>query len=124
MKRLIAIHESPYHGLNLCLGTTAEMLQDPAHEIKDVIRYFGRRKKIFNIHFRNIRGKRDEFQEVFPDEGDMDMLEVMRTLNEVDYPYMVMPDHLPRHPDDPGGRQAFAFGYGYIKALIQAVQSG
>ena len=51
----------------------------------------------------------------------MDMLDVMRTLHEVDYPYMVMPDHLPRHPDDPGGRQAFAFGYGYIKALIQAV---
>ena len=124
MKRVIAIHESPYHGLNLCLGTTAEMLQDPAREIKDVIRYFGQRKKIFNIHFRNIRGKRDDFNEVFPDEGDMDMLEVMKTLNEVDYPYMVMPDHLPRHPDDPGRRQAFAFGYGYIKALIQAVQSG
>ena len=124
MKRLVEIHDSPYHGLNLCLGTTAEMLQDPAREIRDVIRYFGQRKKIFNIHFRNIRGTRDEFQEVFPDEGDMDMHEVMKTLNEVDYPYMVMPDHLPRHPDDPGRRQAFAFGYGYIKALIQAVPSG
>ena len=124
MKRLVEIHDSPYHGLNLCLGTTAEMLQDPAREIRDVIRYFGQRKKIFNIHFRNIRGTRDEFQEVFPDEGDMDMHEVMKTLNEVDYPYMVMPDHLPRHPDDPGRRQAFAFGYGYIKALIHAVPSG
>ena len=124
LKRFIEIQESPYHGLNLCLGTTAEMLQDPAREIHDVIRYFGERRKIFNIHFRNIRGKRDDFREVFPDEGDMDMLDVMRTLHEVDYPYMVMPDHLPRHPDDPGGRQAFAFGYGYIKALIQAVQSG
>ena len=121
LKRFIEIQESPYHGLNLCLGTTAEMLRDPVREIHDVIRYFGERKKIFNIHFRNIRGKRDDFQEVFPDEGDMDMLDVMRTLHEVDYPYMVMPDHLPRHPDDPGGRQAFAFGYGYIKALIQAV---
>jgi len=30
---------------------------------------------------------------------------------------------LPRHADDPGGLQAFAFGYGYIKALIQAVNS-
>jgi mannonate dehydratase len=121
LKKFVSIQASPYHGLNLCLGTTAEMLQDPVNEIHDVIRYFGRRKKIFNIHFRNIRGKRDDFQEVYLDNGDMDMLEVIRTLYEVDYPYMVMPDHVPRHPDDPGGRQAFAFSYGYIKALLKAV---
>jgi mannonate dehydratase len=120
MKRLVEIKASPYHGLNLCLGTTAEMLQNPAVEIHDVIRYFGAKKKIFNIHFRNIKGRRDDFQEVFPDEGDMDMPKVMKTLREVDYPYMVMPDHMPSHPDDPRSLQAFAFGYGYIKALIQA----
>lgn len=121
MKRFVDIAPSPYHGLNLCLGTTAEMLQDPKREIHDVIRYFGERKKIFNIHFRNIRGRRDDFQETFPDEGDMDMVAVMRTLKQVGYEYMVMPDHLPRHDDDPRGDQAFAFGYGYIKALLQAV---
>ena len=97
------------------------MLQAPATEIHDVIRYFGRRKKIFNVHFRNIRGKRDDFQEVYPDEGDMDMYRVARTLHEVDYEYMVMPDHMPTHPEDPGGRHAVAFGYGYIKALPQAL---
>jgi mannonate dehydratase len=123
LKKFVAIQESPYHGLNLCLGTTAEMLYDPAIEIHDVIRYFGTRKKLFNIHFRNIRGRRDDFQEVYPDEGDMDMLQVLRTLFEVDYPYMVMPDHMPRHDDDPGGRQAFAFAYGYIKGLLQAVEA-
>lgn len=121
MKRFVETAPSPYHGLNLCLGTTAEMLQEPKTEIHDVIRHFGARGKIFNIHFRNIRGRRDDFQEVFPDEGDMDMVAVMRTLKEVGYQYMVMPDHLPRHDDDPGGDQAFAFGYGYIRALLQAV---
>ncbi len=84
------------------------MLPDPKREIHDVIRYFGQRKKIFNIHIRNIRGRRDECQETFPDEGDMDMV-------------AVMPDHLPQHDDDPRGDRAFAFGYGYIKALLQAV---
>lgn len=121
MKRFVDIAASPYHGLNLCLGSTAEMLQDPNREIHDVIRDFGARKKIFNIHFRNIRGRRDDFQETFPDEGDMDMVAVMRTLKQVGYEHMVMPDHLPRHADDPQGDQAFAFGYGYIKALLQAV---
>jgi mannonate dehydratase len=99
------------------------MLQEPGREIHDVIRWFGTRGKIFNIHFRNIRGRRDRFVEVFPDEGDLDMPQVLRTLQAVDYPYMVMPDHMPQHDDDPGGHQAFAFGYGYIKALIQAVAS-
>jgi mannonate dehydratase len=121
LKRFVDIKASPYHGLNLCLGTTAEMLQQPATEIHDVIRYFGQRGKIFNIHFRNIRGRRDDFQEVFPEEGDMNMVEVMRTLKQVGYQYMVMPDHMPHHDDDPRQDQAFAFGYGYIKALIQAV---
>jgi mannonate dehydratase len=121
LKRFVEIKASPYHGLNLCLGTVAEMLQDPRKEIHDVIRYFGARQKIFNIHFRNIRGHRDDFYETFPDEGDMDMARVMRTLYEVKYPYMVMPDHMPRHTDDPDQQQAFAFGYGYIRALIQAV---
>ena len=50
-----------------------------------MIRYFGERGKIFNIHFRNIRGRRDDFQETFPDEGDMDMVAVMRTLKQVGY---------------------------------------
>ena len=123
LKRFVHIQDSPYHGLNLCLGTTAEMLQDPAREIHDAIRYFGTRKKIFNIHFRNIRGRRDDFQEVWPDNGDMDMVQVIRTLQEVDYPYMVMPDHLPSHRDDPGGRQAFAFCYGYIQGLLQSLSA-
>ncbi len=121
LKRFVTIAESDYHGLNFCQGTVAQMLQNPATEIHDVIRYFGLRRKIFNVHFRNIRGKRDNFQEVYPDEGDVDMLRAARTYKEVGYSGMLMPDHVPSHPDDPGGLQAYAFAFGYIKALIQAV---
>ena len=55
LKRFITITESPYHGLNFCQGTVSEMLNDPGQEIYEVIRYFGSRQKIFNVHFRNIR---------------------------------------------------------------------
>lgn len=120
LKKFVSMHESPYHGFNFCQGTVSEMLQNPGRQILDVIRYFGSRKKIFNVHFRNIRGKRDDFQEVFPDEGDIDFVEALKVYREVDYPYMLMPDHVPHHADDPGGLQAFAFCYGYIRALIQA----
>jgi mannonate dehydratase len=124
LRRFVSIQESPYHGLNFCVGTVAEMLRKPGEEIFDILRYFGSRKKIFNIHFRNIRGRRDDFQEVFPDEGDLNMVQVARTLREVDYPYMVMPDHVPSHPDDPRGLQAFAYANGYIQGILQALDVG
>ena len=96
--------------------------EHPAREIHDVIRYLGSRKKIFNIHFRNIRGRRDDFQETYPDEGDMDMLQVMLSLYEVDYPYMVMPDHVPGMAGDEANRVGFAYCYGYLHALMHAIK--
>jgi mannonate dehydratase len=98
------------------------MLNDPGKEIFDVIRYFGERKKIFNVHFRNIRGRRDDFQEVYPDEGDVNMVKALRVYIEVGYPYLLMPDHVPQAPNDPGGLQSFAYCYGYIRALLQAAE--
>ncbi len=121
LKRFITIRESPYHGLNFCQGTVSEMLQDPGKEIFDVIRYFGTRQKIFNVHFRNIRGHRNDFIEVYPDEGDIDFVKAIQVYKEVGYPYMLMPDHVPQAPGDPSGLQSFAYCYGYIRALIQSI---
>ena len=122
LKRFIEIMPSQYHGLNFCQGTVSEMLNDPAREVYDVIRYFGNRGKIFNVHFRNIRGRFLDFQETFPDDGDIDMIRAMRVYNEVGYDGMIMPDHVPTIDGDAGGLQAFAFAFGYIQALIQLVQ--
>jgi mannonate dehydratase len=118
-QKFVSIRESPYHGLLFCIGTFSEMLQDPSKEIYEVIRYFGSRKKIFMIDFRNIRGNRQEFAETFPDDGSIDMLQAMRVLKEVGYDGMVCPDHTPETPGGPD--QVNAFQYGYIRALIQAV---
>jgi mannonate dehydratase len=121
LQRFVTMHESPYHGLNFCQGTVGEMLDDPGQEIFDVIRWFGTRGKLFNVHFRNIRGAKLSFMEVFPDEGDMDMARSLAVYHEVGYPYMVMPDHVPEIDGrDPSGT-AFAYCYGYIRGLMQAL---
>lgn len=121
LKQLVQMHESPYHGLNFCVGTVAEMLDDPGAEIEDAIRWFGSRDKIFNVHFRNIKGAKHSFMEVFPDEGDVDMWSAIRLLAELGYKYMLMPDHVPMLSDDPDHAVAFAYCFGYIRAQLQAL---
>jgi len=148
LKRFVQLRDSPWHGLNFCLGTVGEMLENPRAEINEIIRWFGERGKIFNIHFRNIVGRRLSFREAFPDEGDMDMWGCLRLLAELGYKYMVMPDHVPHlsgtsgpapartdyrdvtmpdhAPAQPGGTNdaaAFAYCFGYIRALLQVLKA-
>jgi mannonate dehydratase len=119
LKRFVSIAESKYHGLNFCQGTVAEMLKNPREEMYDVIRYFGSRGKIFNVHFRNIQGGFLNFRESFIDDGDMDMLACLRVFREVGFDGMIMPDHVPAIPLPRGSEIAFAYTFGYINAAIR-----
>lgn len=121
IKRFANLYDCKYHGFNLCLGSVAEGLKDPKTGILPIIKWIGERNKIFNIHLRNIKGGWDNFQEVYPDNGDMDFFRILKVLRDVNYPYLVMPDHVPHHSDPASSKQAFSFAYGYIKGLIQAV---
>lgn len=122
MKKFITMYESPYHGFNFCQGTVSENLVNPKEEIFDVIRYFGSRKKIFNVHFRNIKGGRNNFiAEIFPDDGDIDFVKALKVYREVGYEDLLMPDHAPRVPGQPdASRENFPFEFGYIRGLIEA----
>jgi len=121
IQRFAQLYDSEYHGFNLCLGSTAEGLKVPKTEIMPIIKWVGERKQIFNIHLRNIKGGWNNFQEVYPDNGDMDFVQVVKALRDVDYAGMVMPDHIPQHADPAASLQGHAFAFGYIKALLQAV---
>ncbi len=122
LRRFVETQASPYHGLNFCQGTVAEMLEKPGEQIYDVIRDFGRRGKIFQVHFRNIRGGFLKFEETLPDDGDVDMPRALRAYQEVGYDGMVMPDHVPQIVGDTQGQKAFAFCFGYIQALLQTLR--
>ena len=123
IKRFAELYDSPSHGFNFCIGSTAEGLKDPATEIYPIIDWIGKRKQIFNVHLRNIKGGMNNFQEVFPDNGDLNFLEILRALREVNYDGMVMPDHVPYHEDPNSTLQGFAFSYGYLKGLLHTVAS-
>lgn len=123
LKRFVDLHASDYHGLNFCQGCVSSACTSPEH-VYDAIRYFGSRKKIFFVHFRNIRGGYLKFEEAFPDEGDIDMAKAMRTYDEVGYNGLLVTDHVPHSSlDSSWGHQAHAFSIGYIKGLIDSIAS-
>ncbi|MGH2353405.1 MAG: mannonate dehydratase, partial [Chloroflexota bacterium] len=60
----------------------------------------------------------------FLDEGDLDMLAVMRLLHKYNYQGSLDPDHAVGIVGDQGGRIGFAWELGYMKALKAAVLAG
>ena len=119
-KRVIEIVPSDYNGLEFCQGCFSEM----GTNVIEAIRYFGSRKKIFYVHFRDVRGTADNFDETFIDEGQTDMFEAMKAYKEVGFDGPMVVDHTPRVVDDTTwGHRGRAYAMGYIKALIDTVNA-
>ena len=118
--RALEIADSPNIGVCLCVGSWIEGGEGTGKHVLDAIRHFAGQKKLFKIHFRNVSAPLPEgFVETFPDDGYVDMSQVMRTLHESGYTGAVISDHLPNMVG--GRRSAEAFALGYMRGLIQAV---
>ena len=118
LKRVIEIVPSDSNGILFCQGTISEMPEN----VMDAIRYFGERKKIFFVHFRNVTGTVPKFAETFIDDGYVNMFEAMKLYKEVGFDGPIIDDHIPHvYGDCPGRYRSHAFAVGYIKALIDAV---
>jgi mannonate dehydratase len=117
-EKAFALVPSERNAMLFCQGCVAEMGED----VPAAIRRIGGQGKIVYVHFRNIRGTPKSFQEVFIDEGDVDMYEAMRAYKEVGFRGPFMMDHTPRFPKaDATWWAGRAFAVGYMRALIQAV---
>jgi mannonate dehydratase len=116
-ERIFGLYPSDSNAMLFCQGCVTEMGIDPY----EAIRRIGRQKKIVYVHFRNIRGTPKKFQEVFIDEGQVDMIRAMETYKEVGFNGPFMMDHTPGIPHPAGKWAGHAFVNGYIRALIQKV---
>ena len=120
MRRFVALApESACHGFNFCQGTIAEMSPQPTETVLEAIRTFGPQRRIFMVHFRNIKGGYLDFREAMPDEGSVDMPACIRAYREVGYDGILCPDHVPFSELDPDRERFFSFCLGYTKALLQ-----
>lgn len=118
-QRAMEAHPSPMHGLDFCHGCWSEMRGGQG--ILDAITYFGARGRIFYVHLRDVQGCADDFKECFVDEGNSDVVAIVRKLREVGFRGFVLDDHVPRLVNDSAyGHRGRAYAIGYIRGIIAA----
>ena len=88
-------------------------------DILETIDYFGRQKKIFKVHFRNVDQPLPHFVETFLDDGYADMYKILKALKKVDFNGVFIADHIPRMVNNSGT----AFSVGYMKGLLERVNA-
>lgn len=124
-KRLVDLVPSPSNGITLCQGNFSLMGAD----IPAIAKYFGKRKLIHFVHFRNVRGGKFKFEETFHDEGQIDMYKAMEAYYNVGFRGPIRPDHVPTMAGDSNDFPGYStigslFAWGYIKGLMEAVSKG
>ena len=119
-ERAMELVPSDNHGLKLCLGCFSQMGAD----VHEVLWRFGERDQIVFIHFRDVVGTMPKFHETFVDEGNFDTANVVRTLYDVGYDGVVIPDHVPEMVgDDDWRHRARSFTVGYLRGVVDTVET-
>jgi mannonate dehydratase len=113
------IAPSQNHGLDFCMGCFSEMGTD----VIEAIEYFGTRGKIFYFHFRDVQGCMPAFKECFLGEGNVNVVQAMRTLKMVGFNGFIIDDHVPQMIDDSKwNHRGHAHATGYLLGLLEAIQ--
>jgi mannonate dehydratase len=121
MERALALAPSPCNGITYCQGNFAAMGAD----VPATIRRFGQRGQVHFVHFRDIRGTAERFEETFHDDGQTDMLAAMRAYFEVGFDGPMRPDHVPTMAGEANDTPGYAmlgrlFAIGYMRGLAEA----
>jgi mannonate dehydratase len=120
-QKLIDLKPSPSNTLEFCLGTISEMTEGDVYEATD---NYSKQNKLAYVHCRNVVGKVPDYREVFIDEGDIDMLRILRILKKNNFEGVIIPDHTPQMSSAAPWHTGMAYAMGYLKALITVVKAG
>lgn len=129
LARVLSLHDSPHHGLALCLGSFSA---DPTHDAVDAVRTF-----VDRIHFTHVRNIKHSGQGAFTEvahracEGDVDTVGIMKAYAEAGYTGYLRPDHgrhlwdenTTRRPRPGYGLYDRALGIQYLLGVWDAAQS-
>ncbi|MFW6371547.1 MAG: mannonate dehydratase [Bacteroidota bacterium] len=111
--------DSPSNRLEFCLGSIAEMTEGDVYEATDA---YSKQNRIAYIHFRNVVGKAPDYKEVFIDEGDIDMLRILKILKKNNYQGVLIPDHTPQMTCDAPWHAGMAYAMGFMQAALKGLK--
>ncbi|MCZ7638748.1 MAG: mannonate dehydratase [Verrucomicrobia bacterium] len=118
-QRLLDLRPSPRNALEFCIGTLAEMTEGNVYE---AVERYGRQGRIAYVHLRNVRGKVPHYRETFIDDGDVDVLRVLRLLRAQGFNGVIIPDHAPQMACAAPWHAGMAFALGYLRAGLQSLE--
>jgi mannonate dehydratase len=118
-QRVIDLNPSPANALEFCLGTLAEMTEG---DLFGAVEQYSRQGKLAYVHFRNITGKVPSYRETFVDDGEIDMLQVLRILKKNQFDGVLIPDHTPQMSCAAPWHAGMAYALGYLRAALQSLE--
>ena len=125
-ERALGLSGSDSHGITFCQGNFALMdeILSGATTMADVIRGIGASRIPF-VHFRDIRGTVEKFQETFHDDGQTDMAACFQAYSDIGFDGVMRPDHVPTLEGESNERPGYhmlgrLFAIGYIRGLEHA----
>jgi mannonate dehydratase len=117
-QKLIDFSPSASNMLEFCAGTVAEMTEGSVYEAVDS---YSRQGRIAYVHLRNVAGKVPHYKETFIDDGDVDVVRVLRTLKANGFEGMVIPDHTPQMDCRDAWQAGMAHALGFIKGVLDSI---
>ncbi len=120
MERACNLVPSPNMGITMCQGTFVEM----GGNILEMIERFAKAGKLFNVHFRDVRGNKFDFHETFHDNGPTDMAACVLAYQKWCPDAFVRVDHVPTMAGENNGKPGYEylgrlFAIGYLKGLLE-----
>jgi mannonate dehydratase len=120
-QRLLDRRPSRANALEFCVGSIAEMTEGDVYEAVDA---YSQQGKLAYVHFRNVTGKAPYYRETFVDDGDVDMVRVLRILQNNGYEGVLVPDHTPQMTCGAPWHAGMAYALGYMRGVMQAIGAG
>ena len=121
-QRVLDLVPSPMNTLEFCIGTLAEMNDD--NDLYEVIDRYSKTGRIAYVHFRNVRGKVPFYDEMFVDDGDVDMARALGILYKNGYDGVMIPDHTPAMSCAAPWHAGMAYALGWMRGVIGMLKRG
>lgn len=122
-RRVMSIVPSPVNGVTFCQANFKLMGED----IQALAAEWCNQKKIFFVHYRDVRGTRERFRETFHDNGPTDMVRMLEIYSRYGFAGPIRPDHAPTLEGEANDRPGYAMNgkvlaVGYMKGIMDALK--